>query len=357
MQLIAKSKSPITALVDVVIDLNSANFWLQKFNPLWSMNQALGVIRHKETVAQDTVSLTIQCNRHFQAGQAGQAGQHHPVFVTIAGVRYERSYSLTQLDSQHMLLTVKKVDQGTVSSWLVEQANVGDVVEFGQPYGDMCVPEQKSLILLAAGSGITPMYSLLKQMLHTNPMQQTQIQLMYWVKKYEDCAFQSQFEAWAQQYSNFSFSCFFTQEQPADARLNAEHIQQWGDLKNTAVYACGPSAFAAQVNQLCADAAVLKTEAFSMTPIANDDVGLVNITLLKSNKVIAIAKGQPILTSLEQQNIQAKHGCRMGICNKCACHKVEGSTRNLLNGMQNNQPGNLLKICVNSAQTDLTLDL
>ncbi len=87
------------------------------------------------------------------------------------------------------------------------------------------------------------------------------------------------------------------------------------------------------------------------------DIGFVNVTLLKSKKVIAIPKGQSILTSLEQQNIKPTHGCRMGICNKCVCNKVEGSTKNMVNGSQNAEPGNVLKICVNSAQSDLVIDL
>ncbi len=73
----------------------------------------------------------------------------------------------------------------------------------------------------------------------------------------------------------------------------------------------------------------LKTEAFSMSPFANDDVGFVNITLTKSKKMLSIPKGQSILASLEQQNVKPQHGCRMGICNKCACNKVEGSTEKL----------------------------
>ncbi|MCG4650896.1 hypothetical protein L0P02_13070, partial [Bifidobacterium longum] len=78
---------------------------------LWSVNQALGKIVQKENSAQNMVSLTIQFNRHFEVGQAGQ---HLPIFVEVDGIRYERSYSLTQLDSQRVLLTVKKVDQGKV---------------------------------------------------------------------------------------------------------------------------------------------------------------------------------------------------------------------------------------------------
>ncbi len=43
------------------------------------------------------------------------------------GVRYERTYSLTQIDAQHVLLNVKMVDQGKASHWLCEQAQIGDV--------------------------------------------------------------------------------------------------------------------------------------------------------------------------------------------------------------------------------------
>lgn len=51
----------------------------------------------KATTAQGVVSFTLQFNNKFQVGAAGQ---HHPVYVTIQGVRYERTYSLTQLDAQ-----------------------------------------------------------------------------------------------------------------------------------------------------------------------------------------------------------------------------------------------------------------
>ena len=264
---------------------------------------------------------------------------------------------MTQLSDQKALLTAKKVEQGKVSSWLVDQSKVGDILEFGQPYGDMLIPEQKSVILLAAGSGITPMYSLISAMVKSGEIQHTQVQLLYWMKTQEDFAFKKQFDDWVSQFENFTFDVFFTQEEQADLRLNQTHVHDLEHLENSAVYACGPSGFAAEVGKLFANAQVLKTEAFSMSPLLNDEVGFVNITLAQSNKVIAIPKGQSILEGLEQQNIKPTYGCRMGICNKCVCNKAEGSTKNLVNGAQNSEPGNLLKICVNSAQTDLIIDL
>ena len=355
MHVLEKTKSPLASLAETVIDQHAANFWLQKFNSLWSFNQALGKIVQKENSAQNMVSLTLQVNRHFELGQAGQ---HHPIFVGVDGIRYERSYSLTQLDSQHFLLTVKKVDQGKVSAWLVEQSKVGDILEFGQPYGDMLLPEQaQTMLLLAAGSGITPMLSLLKALSKTDRMTQAPIQLLYWVKEYADVAFKSRFEQLAEQYPNFSFQVFYTQEVDAGERLNSAHAALLENIENSVVYACGPSGFVAQAEQLFAHAKSFKSEAFSMTPVESSETGFVNVTLLKSKKVLAIPKGQSILVSLEQQNVKPTHGCRMGICNKCVCNKVEGSTKNLVNGGQNSEPGNLLKICVNSAQSDLVIDL
>lgn len=355
MHALQKTKQPLNFFTESVIDFNAVNFWLQKFNPLWSSNQALAKVVHKEFAAEDMVSLTLQVNRHFKLGQAGQ---HHPVFITVNGVRYERTYSLTQLDRQHVLLSVKKVEAGKVSTWLAEQAKEGDILEFGIPFGDMTVPADKPLVLLAAGSGITPMFSLLKSLSKNNQLKAQPIQLMYWVKRHEDAAFKADFEKWAELNSNFSFHIFYTQEAEHDARLNETHAAEIKNLTESTVFACGPSGFSAKAEELFAQTAqVFKSEAFSMSLAQTDDIGFVNVTLTQSNKVISIPKGQSILVSLEQQNIKPTHGCRMGICNKCVCNKAEGATKNLLNGAQNSEPGNALKICVNSAQSDLVIDL
>lgn len=352
MLVLEKLKSPVNTAVESVVDKHTVNFWLQKLNPLWSVHQPLGKIVQKTHPTADMLSLTLAVNRHFQMGLAGQ---HHPVYVVVDGIRYERSYSLTQIDATHVQLNVKKVADGKVSTWLHEQAQVGDIIEFAAPYGDMTVAEKKQpLLLFAAGSGITPMLSLLSALDQAQGMQHP-VQLLYWVKKSTDAAFKEQFEALAAKYSQFTFQMFFTQE--GDERLSDSHIAQINALADSQVYACGPSGFVNQVESLCADAASLKTEAFSLSELTQDDVGFVQVTLTKSNQVLTIPKGQSILSSLEQQNLKPRHGCRMGICNKCACNKVEGSTKNLVNGAQNKEPGNLLKICVNSAQTDLVIDL
>ena len=355
MQAIEKRASLFNSMAQSVMNSHDANFWLQKINPLWSMNQPLAKVVKKQIVAKDMVSLILQCNRHVQRGVAGQ---HHPVTVEIAGRHYERTYSLMQVDADHLCLTVKKVDQGLVSSWLVDQSQTGDILRLGQPYGEMQQQVQTPrLLLLAAGSGITPMLSLIEAFCQSRQLKAIFVQLMYWVKTHEDAAYAEYLKEVAENFPNFTYQIFYTQQQ--DQRLNQSHVNQLKSLNETTVYACGPSGFAATAETLFKHVASIQTEAFSLSQFDTDatDTGFINVTLTQSNKTIAIPKGQSILSSLEHQGIKPKHGCRMGICNKCACSKVQGSTKNLLNGSANHEPSQLLKICVNSAQSDLVIDL
>ena len=355
MQAIEKRASLFNSMAQSVMNSHDANFWLQKINPLWSMNQPLAKVVKKQIVAKDMVSLILQCNRHVQRGVAGQ---HHPVTVEIAGRHYERTYSLMQLDADHLCLTVKKVDQGLVSSWLVDQSQTGDILRLGQPYGEMQQQVQTpKLLLLAAGSGITPMLSLIEALCQSRQLKAIFVQLMYWVKTHEDAAYAEYLKEVAENFPNFTYQIFYTQQQ--DQRLNQSHVNQLKSLNETTVYACGPSGFAATAETLFKHVASIQTEAFSLSQFDTDatDTGFINVTLTQSNKTIAIPKGQSILSSLEHQGIKPKHGCRMGICNKCACTKAQGATRNLLNDSANHEPSQLLKICVNSAQSDLVIDL
>ncbi|ENU36903.1 ferredoxin reductase [Acinetobacter parvus] len=355
MQAIEKRASLFNSMAQSVMNSHDANFWLQKINPLWSMNQPLAKVVKKQIVAKDMVSLILQCNRHVQRGVAGQ---HHPVTVEIAGRHYERTYSLMQVDADHLCLTVKKVDQGLVSSWLVDQSQTGDILRLGQPYGEMQQQVQTPrLLLLAAGSGITPMLSLIEAFCQSRQLKAIFVQLMYWVKTHEDAAYAEYLKEVAENFPNFTYQIFYTQQE--DQRLNQSHVNQLKSLNETTVYACGPSGFAATAETLFKHAASIQTEAFNLSQFDTDatDTGFINVTLTQSNKTIAIPKGQSILSSLEHQGIKPKHGCRMGICNKCACTKVQGATKNLLNGSANHEPSQLLKICVNSAQSDLVIDL
>jgi ferredoxin len=64
-----------------------------------------------------------------------------------------------------------------------------------------------------------------------------------------------------------------------------------------------------------------------------------------------------LLSALEDAGMKPASGCRMGICNTCACGKRTGTTRHLHTGDIQHEPVSALRLCVNSAGSDLILDL
>lgn len=354
---IRRPSSLFKSVVPKITEPHVVNFWLSHINPLWSIDQALGRVVGREQLSSALLRLTIRCNTNVDFGQPGQ---HHPVNIEISGRRYQRHYSLTRLDRQHMQLHLKRVDGGRVSTWLWDHAQLGQMISFGKPYGEVTLGnfKQQRLLWLAAGSGITPMYSLLNQMANAKKLGNFDITLLYWAQRHEEFAFTKQFDAWQQQYPHFKVHYLCTQEAPFDARLNAQHSQLFGDLSQTSVFACGPSGFVTTAHQLCQHASQLQTEAFSLSlqPSSATEQS-VAVTLTKSQKQLNIPMGVPILQALEQAGLEPAYGCRMGICNHCVCHKVSGVTHNMNNGDHNAEPAQSLKICINSAQSDLVLDL
>lgn len=96
-----------------------------------------------------------------------QAGQHVPLRFNIGGEVHIRTYSLSSAPSDDFLrISVKR--EGLVSSFLHEQVHVGDLLEARAPQGHFTVAphERRPLVLLAAGVGITPLLSMLREVVY-----------------------------------------------------------------------------------------------------------------------------------------------------------------------------------------------
>lgn len=357
---VLSAPSSFMGLCQATINLQHVDFWLQKIKPRWSLQLPLVEVVAREQASANSVILWLKPNRHVADFCAGQ---HLTVYVEVNGRRVARSYSPSRLQGRAGLLaiTVKQVDGGVASTWLCQQAKIGDVLEVGAPFGDMTLQHAaaRPLLLLAAGSGITPMISLVREALASAAPQQ-KIQLMYWVKTAAEACFVAELQQLADQHAHFSVQVLYTQGQHAQGRLSAAQIAAAvGDLSAYQVYACGGADFVQQAEQVCkATSAGFFAEAFSLPTLASNSSGqTITVTLSKQQRQVQILAGQAILPALEAQGIQPNFGCRMGICNKCACAKSSGSTRHLLAGQVENEPSSALRICVNAAQNDITLDL
>lgn len=337
--------------------------WSRDLGSRAAWDRCLARVVERRAEARGAVTLLLQPNRHFRGFTPGQ---HVNVTVEIAGARETRSYSFTGVPAADGLLslTVKRVEGGKVSTHLCTETQVGDLLELGVPFGEMTLAAAlpPKLLFLAAGSGITPLMSLTRQLAAQDmPVDLT---LVYWARMRAELCFVDELKALAARFPNFKLHFALT----ADAVTASEHLrgrptaEQMAavapDLAQRSVYACGSAGFVDSVKALCSSAAGFVSEAFTPPQATNLGTGAkVRVQLAKSNRSLEIPAGMPLLTALEAQGIRPASGCRMGICNTCTCRKSEGITRDLKTGSESRDAEPALRICISSAASDLTLDL
>lgn len=332
------------------------DFWATRVNPLWTLEQPLARLVSRSPASRDAVTLVLRPNRHWQGMLPGQ---HVNVGVEIEGRRLVRSYSPTLLDDGNLAITVKAITGGLVSGHLARDARIGDIIALDTAFGEMTLPAATdSLLLLAAGSGITPMRALLRALAARG--MPTKVDLMYWARRRDELCFVEELDALATAHPNFRVRYLLTRDDPAspDPRVDTTPLETIDALADRRVLACGPGGFVqAARSRLEGHVAHFAAEAFSVPVRTDGEEGLVNVQLARSGRTVQLSRGQSLLEGLEAQGIRPRHGCRMGICNTCACGRQSGTTRQLLTGDLSSEPSSQVRLCISAPSTDLILDL
>ncbi|HEY1136216.1 MAG TPA: ferredoxin reductase [Xanthomonadaceae bacterium] len=334
------------------------DFWAGRVSPTWSRRRPLARIAAREVAAEDTVTLVLAANRHVRMPAPGQ---HLMVGAEIDGRRVARSYSPTPLPGGRFAITVKAVPDGRLSRHLVQTARVGDVLSIGEPFGALAWPTGETpVLLLAGGSGITPLIALLRDQAARGTTRATT--LAYWVRTPGEACFIDELRALADAHPALRVRIATTRA--TDVRF--EH-DRFGAATLAAlvdehaaphVIACGGAGFVAHARALCDGfSASFQAEAFSPPDVLPGEDGEAEVRLARSGKILRVPRNQPLLAALEAAGLRPAHGCRMGICNTCACGKSAGTTRDVLTGARDPEPATALRLCVNAAAGDLVLDL
>ena len=151
-----------------------------------------------------------------------QAGQYITLILRINDRKYARPYSFSSAPSVDTAIevTVKRVLDGIVSNYINEELKAGNVVEVMEPMGDFifnAINPESEIYLWGVGSGITPLYSLTKEILNTQP--NTKIHLVYGNKNSSSTIFLEQLVQLQEKYnSNFKLSNFYSQEDTIDEK-------------------------------------------------------------------------------------------------------------------------------------------
>ena len=365
------SASWLQRLAAPLIDPEVFDFWVQHLNPAWSWSRPLATIVERRVEARDTVTLVLKPNRHVGGFLPGQ---HVNVSAQVNGRRVTRSYSLTNVPSparsgsKRMSITVKRVEGGALSTHLVQQARVGDVLGMGPAFGEMTLPAQPQgrWLFLAAGSGITPLMGLTRALAARNmPVELT---LLYWVKTHAELCFLQELRALSTRLPQFRLQVIVTHEAPAvpgeaQGLISAQQLAQLvPGLSEQKVFACGPGGFIEAARGLC-EGTSQSFVAEGFTPVApvtlpaTTDARTVRVTLQRTGRELQLSTGLSLLDALEAEGLNPPSGCRMGVCHSCVCPRVEGTTQDMQSGDTQSESNMAVRLCVSRACTDLTLDL
>jgi ferredoxin-NADP reductase len=227
------------------------------------------VERRPETESASTLVLEVP-------GWPGHlAGQHVDVRLTAPdGYQAARSYSLAApTNGDRIEITVQRVADGEVSSYLADDARSGDSVEVRGPVGGWFVwkPENNGAVLLVAGgSGVVPLMAMIRSRDGASP---TPFRLIYSVRTPEDRIYDDELQRRATEDGGLDITFLYTRTAPEGetrsvGRITLEDLIAYGwpaDLEPTC-YVCGPTAFVETVSDLLVglghDPTMIRTERF-----------------------------------------------------------------------------------------------
>lgn len=319
----------LRAVADAAVTPLSVDDILDHVHPLRSGTDMRGRIAAIEPETADAATIVIKPGRDWRGHNPGQYVQ---VGVDVDGVRQWRCYSLThgpRADGR-ISITVKAIPGGVVSEHLVRRARPGQLVHLEQAAGDFVlpVPLPERLLLVTAGSGITPVIGMLRNLFSRAVPPTADITLIHVNQTEPASIFKDELRAHAAAGRIRLIERFDDRDGILDVAA-LESLVPDVDLRTA--YACGPSGLLDALEQWYDERGLtLTTERFRPALLA--DAGEGGTVTFADGTVVEADGATPILDAAEGAGVLMPSGCRMGICMGCVLPMKEGAVRDLRNG-------------------------
>lgn len=339
--------------------LNDSQAWSrigQLLNRRWSLTECRASVLSVVQECPDVISLYLRPNRLFKGFQAGQ---HVALELEINGVRKTRTFSISNAPNAKGLLrlTIKINPDGTVSK-AASQLKKGDVVGLSQAAGEFTGQALNGgALLVSAGSGITPMMSLLQSW--ADLKDKPDVVLVHTCRQQEQLIFAQQLQTLVHQWPELQVHIHFS---AANGHLSAARLTELvPDLDSRNTFLCGPEAFKAWVQDLYQQRGIsqqLKQEHFRQLRFsALPDAERYHVQLGNNQTGFSAGNGQSLLEAAEQSGLKPVFGCRRGICMSCQCKKTSGIVRNQLTQIDSSDSEEWIQLCISTPLSDVHLEL
>ena len=272
-------------------------------------------------------------------------GQYLSIHLTIGNMKLSRPYSLASSPREALagtyILTIKRVEGGLASQYILDNWVVGTKVTASEPLGVFTyepLRDAKTIIGIAGGSGITPFRSLAKAIADGD--EDAELILLYGSRTLADAVFQEEFKALEQACPKFKLVNILSAEEVEGYEkgfITAELIKKYAPEGEYSIFLCGPQAMYEFVDKEIETLKLRKKfirhelfgEYFNPSKEADypADVALafqITVRIAGEEKVITAKANESILRSLEANGIAAPAHCRSGECGWCHSKLVSG---------------------------------
>lgn len=305
------------------------------------------IIKEVKRETKDAVSVLFNVPEELKTNYTFVAGQYINLRLKLDNQEIRRAYSIcSSPESGELRIAVKAVSDGLFSQFANTKLKVGDLIEVGKPEGKFTfeprAESQKNYVAFVAGSGITPVISILKSVLISEP--KSSFVLVYGNKSPEETIFHQELHDLQLQYVGRLFVHYVFSQAKGDNELfgriekstiNYVLNNKHKELEFDKFYLCGPEEMINTVSTVLKEHNVketdIKFELFTTSAIENkiDSAlsGHSKITVLVDSEEVTfeMSQKQTILEAALKQGIDAPYSCQGGICSSCLARVTSGT--------------------------------
>ena len=303
----------------------------------------------------DAISLTFSIPKELTQDYRFSPGQYLTLRTKMEGEEVRRSYSICSgPDDGELRIAVKKVDGGAFSSWAADELKCGDQLDVMTPTGRFGVapaPEQARLYVgFAAGSGITPILSIVKGVLAREP--KSRFFLFYGNRSTGGMLFREALEElkdrFIERLSVFHVISGEEQDIPIlHGRLDGEKVRVLlRSLVPAAsvdhVFICGPAGMSEAIEATCREIGIaedrIHVERFvsefggkprpkAIVPASAPPKAMAALIIDGKRREVPVAEGEAILDAALRAGVDLPFACKGGMCSTCRAKLVEGTAQ------------------------------
>lgn len=314
-------------------------------------------LKIKEVIRETSqaVSLDFEIPEKLQQEFAFKAGQYITVKTIVDGKEIRRAYSLcSPPNAPDFKVTVKEVPDGAFSVLANNKLKAGDLLEVHPPEGRFVFepsddPKPRIFVAFVAGSGITPVLSIMKTVLQTEP--HSRFVLVYGNKNPDETIFFKELLDLQLKYADRLFIEFVYSRSKEEGshygRIDQSTVNYV--LKNrfkneqfTRFYLCGPEEMINQVTEVLLESHIPKEkimfELFSVSDegqVHSDLDGTTSLTVLVDDEetTLRMPQNKSVLDAALDHGLDVPYSCQGGICSSCVARITEGEATMMKNSI------------------------